>query len=462
MLIRALLLCALAGLFASKGHAQASDAQSGEAPPRVSERWLLHLDGGLVLPLTKPQSEWFGPGLNGMIGVSRSLNRYLLVGARLRGGFLFDGPRPTDGSLADPGFGTFSSLGLALRVRPLASMDEATDPRRGTGFWGELVGAAMLTGGDVRASLEVGIGWNFEWGIADVGPSLRYLHVIQPNENIDGTDAKMLSIGLEVTFLDARRVVENAGPPPRSDRDYDGIYDEDDSCPDEPEDFDGFEDEDGCPDTDNDQDGILDDDDACPTDPEDIDGFEDEDGCPDPDNDQDRILDVDDACPNEPETINGNEDQDGCPDEGLIVMVDDRIVLEERVLFDFERARVKSRARPVLEAIVTLIDQHPEWERMRVEGHADIRGSAEYNRRLSERRARNVMRALVRLGVDGERIDSQGFGADRPRAEGETEEAHQRNRRVEFVVMQRREVDMSTGERRMDFESDAGADDDAE
>ena len=144
MLIRALLLCALAGLFASKGHAQASDAQSGEAPPRVSERWLLHLDGGLVLPLTKPQSEWFGPGLNGMIGVSRSLNRYLLVGARLRGGFLFDGPRPTDGSLADPGFGTFSSLGLALRVRPLASMDEATDPRRGTGFWGELVGAAML------------------------------------------------------------------------------------------------------------------------------------------------------------------------------------------------------------------------------------------------------------------------------------------------------------------------------
>jgi outer membrane protein OmpA-like peptidoglycan-associated protein len=128
-----------------------------------------------------------------------------------------------------------------------------------------------------------------------------------------------------------------------NDRDGDGIRDSVDGCPDDPEDKDGFEDEDGCPDLDNDQDGILDKADGCPNDPEDIDTFEDEDGCPDPDNDGDTVLDVNDdcplvpgppelrgcpdddpdgdgipnssdACPNDPEDIDGFEDEDGCPD----------------------------------------------------------------------------------------------------------------------------------------------------
>ncbi len=138
--------------------------------------------------------------------------------------------------------------------------------------------------------------------------------------------------------------------PSIGDRDGDGIKDDVDKCPDEPEDFDDFEDEDGCPDPDNDRDGILDKDDKCPNEPEtkngfqdedgcpdkvdldrdgdgipdrldkcpdepeDKDGFEDEDGCPDPDNDKDGILDVDDLCPNQPEDKDGFEDQDGCPD----------------------------------------------------------------------------------------------------------------------------------------------------
>ncbi len=138
--------------------------------------------------------------------------------------------------------------------------------------------------------------------------------------------------------------------PSIGDRDGDGIKDDVDKCPDDPEDRDGFQDEDGCPDPDNDQDGILDKNDACPNDPEtkngiadedgcpdgidgdrdkdgipdskdkcpdepeDKDGFQDEDGCPDPDNDGDGILDKDDSCPNEPEDKDGFEDADGCPD----------------------------------------------------------------------------------------------------------------------------------------------------
>jgi outer membrane protein OmpA-like peptidoglycan-associated protein len=234
---------------------------------------------------------------------------------------------------------------------------------------------------------------------------------------------------------------------PDPDNDGDGILDIADGekdqigfgkCRNEPEDKDGFEDTDGCPDTDNDRDGILDPDDACPNEPEDVDGFEDPDGCPDVDNDRDGILDADDACPNEAEVVNGVDDLDGCPDEGLIQLVDDRIVLEERVLFDFERARVKSAARPVLDAIVELVRQHPEWALMRIDGHADVRGDADFNRRLSERRARNVMRALIERGLAADRLEFRGFGADRPRDQRRTEQAHQRNRRVEFVIVARR------------------------
>jgi OOP family OmpA-OmpF porin len=138
--------------------------------------------------------------------------------------------------------------------------------------------------------------------------------------------------------------------PSIGDRDGDGIKDDVDQCPDDPEDHDGFQDEDGCPDPDNDNDGIPDTDDRCPNvpedrdgdqdddgcpegndgdrdgdgipdsrdkcpdDPEDKDGFQDQDGCPDPDNDMDGIPDKKDQCPNDPEDKDGFEDEDGCPD----------------------------------------------------------------------------------------------------------------------------------------------------
>lgn len=82
--------------------------------------------------------------------------------------------------------------------------------------------------------------------------------------------------------------------------------------------------------------------------------------------------------------------------EGLVALVDDRIVLEERVLFDVNRARVRSRAWPVLRAIAELYRQHPEWIRLRVKGHADVRGARAFNQRLSELGARQVPGASAR------------------------------------------------------------------
>ncbi|WP_224365097.1 OmpA family protein [Hyalangium versicolor] len=104
---------------------------------------------------------------------------------------------------------------------------------------------------------------------------------------------------------------------PRSrvkDSDGDGLVDFDDDCPDDPEDKDGFQDDDGCPDLDNDQDGIPDTLDKCPLVAEDKDGFQDDDGCPEPDNDQDGIPDTLDKCPLEAEDKDGFQDTDGCPD----------------------------------------------------------------------------------------------------------------------------------------------------
>ena len=100
----------------------------------------------------------------------------------------------------------------------------------------------------------------------------------------------------------------------KADKDKDGREDEEDKCPEQPEDEDSYLDEDGCPDPDNDEDAILDVDDQCPNLPEDVDDYRDEDGCPDLDNDLDGIADSEDKCPLAAEDLDADRDEDGCPD----------------------------------------------------------------------------------------------------------------------------------------------------
>lgn len=403
----------------------------------TEERWLLNVDAAAIAPLSAPQRDRFRPGVIGGATLLRSLRPKISMGLRVQGGVLFDGPAPADPRLEDPGHGTLSQLHLALRLRPLG---RSSDPSRLGGLFLEASGGAGLTGSDVRMSVAGALGWGFEAGAVTVAPVLRYVWVHQPAGNLETTDAHLLALGLEIGFFDGRATAAPEPEPEPSDRDGDGFPDDTDECPDEAEDFDAFVDDDGCPEPDNDRDGILDTDDECPLEHEDMDGYQDDDGCPDEDNDLDGFADSVDACPNDAEVVNGVDDADGCPDEGLIEMIDDRVVLEERVLFDFQRSRVKSRAKPVIDAIVELVRQHPEWTEMRVEGHADVRGRPGFNQSLSVRRARNTVEALVEAGMPQDRVEYVGYGATRPRDLRHTEEAHQRNRRVEFVVIQRREL----------------------
>ncbi len=222
-----------------------------------------------------------------------------------------------------------------------------------------------------------------------------------------------------------------------SDRDGDGIPDSVDKCPDQPEDKDGFEDEDGCPDPDNDKDGILDKDDLCPNDPEDKDGFEDEDGCPDPDNDHDRILDKDDKCPNEPETYNGFQDEDGCPDKGRVVLRRGKLEILDKIYFETGKAIIKPMSFPILNAVVATLKGNPQILLLEIQGHADERGNDDYNLRLTEDRAAAVKQYLIDHGLEADRLQSHGYGETKPVDKGHNEKAWSQNRRVEFVILKR-------------------------
>ena len=130
-----------------------------------------------------------------------------------------------------------------------------------------------------------------------------------------GAGSRAYSTGFEAA--DTRMVIGIVFEPSIGDRDGDGFLDDKDKCPDEPEDRDGWKDDDGCPDPDNDGDGILDVEDRCPNQAEDMDGEDDEDGCPETslrDRDKDGILDIYDQCPDKMEDFDGYQDRDGCPD----------------------------------------------------------------------------------------------------------------------------------------------------
>ncbi len=228
---------------------------------------------------------------------------------------------------------------------------------------------------------------------------------------------------------------------PDDDNDKDGVRDAKDSCPLIAEDKDGFEDADGCPEPDNDGDGINDTVDACPLVAEDKDGFEDADGCPDPDNDNDGIPDARDKCPTEKETVNGFEDADGCPDTkpkpppGRVMVTGLKIEITEKVFFKTGKATIKKRSYSLLREVAKVMRENPQLTRVRIEGHTDSSGGAGYNRRLSQSRAKAVRRFLINQRVASSRLESIGYGEDRPRMTNTTRAGRKANRRVEFAIV---------------------------
>ena len=280
----------------------------------------------------------------------------------------------------------------------------------------------------------------------------KHLWIAEPNANA----ALFLS---PPQYCTERKFVE------ADDRDGDGYRDPEDACPDDPENFNGFEDEDGCPDDpDTDGDGVSDSKDSCVLDPEDPDQYLDDDGCPDLDNDLDTILDAQDACPNDPEDPDGYDDEDGCPDldndgdtvpdlkdqcpneigsptkeplgcpekPALVVVTDCEVKITQQIHFAYNKDTIRSESYPVLDAVVEVLEKNPSIK-LEVQGHTDNRGSAFYNKGLSDRRAASVVKYLVSHGIDRSRLTSKGYGFDRPLVPNTSDHNRALNRRVQFI-----------------------------
>ena len=111
-----------------------------------------------------------------------------------------------------------------------------------------------------------------------------------------------------------------------------------------------------------------------------------------------------------------------------------RSALATRVFyFDFDKAEFRSVDRDILDYHAQDLASNP-GKRIRVEGHADERGTREYNLALGERRANNVIDYLIINGAARDQIEAVSFGEERPADRGESGASYQRNRRVELIL----------------------------
>lgn len=323
-------------------------------------------------------------------------------------------------SLADLVVGDEILLGAGVGVRvgrakisaSFSSATSASDPLGGanTTYMEALAGASYEVTSPIDVFFATGVGLNDGFGAPD------WRALVGARYSIDPEKERVAPLPVQVVKVDT---------------DKDGILDDTDECITDPEDLDGFEDRDGCPDNDHDGDGVLAGNDDCPTEP----GPEANSGCPDLDRDGDGIVDRLDNCPDEP----GTPAQSGCKEKQLAVLTETRIEITERVHFEFDKAVLQSRSHELLDNVAAIIKAHPEITEIQVEGHTDAIGSEAYNQDLAQRRAAAVVDYLVGQGVARDRLTAVGYGESRPTATNDSREGRAQNRRVRFVIVDKKQ-----------------------
>ena len=237
------------------------------------------------------------------------------------------------------------------------------------------------------------------------------------------------------------------------DSDKDGVPDYLDKCPNTP--IGEAVDANGCP-LDSDKDGVIDSADKCPDTPAGV--KVDKNGCP-IDSDGDGVADYLDKCPNTPARVqvdkNGcpiDTDGDGIPDyldkcpevKGIAANNGCPGVSEEAqnafnqalrgIQFKTNSSDIKPISNPILNNVVDVIKKNPDYKSIQINGHTDSDGSDEFNMGLSQRRADDVKKYLVKRGIDASRLTTKGFGESMPVADNKTAEGKHQNRRVDFKV----------------------------
>ncbi|SFV51549.1 Outer membrane protein A precursor [hydrothermal vent metagenome] len=198
------------------------------------------------------------------------------------------------------------------------------------------------------------------------------------------------------------------------DSDHDGVVDSQDVCPNT---LVGTKvDAKGC-ELDSDNDGVADSKDACPNT---IAGIKvDFRGC-DLDTDKDGVVDSKDICPNTPKGEKVNSD--GCPK-----------IVELEINFENNSAVIKEESQDQVDKYATFLKDHKNYS-AHIIGYTDSRGSAKYNQKLSQKRAKAVVDALIAKGVDPAQLSYEGKGEANPVADNATAEGRAKNRRIEAAL----------------------------
>jgi OOP family OmpA-OmpF porin len=139
---------------------------------------------------------------------------------------------------------------------------------------------------------------------------------------------------------------------------------------------------------------------------------------------------------------------------------DNKIEFKEKIQFEVNKATIKEESFSLLHDIADVIKQNAQVKKISIEGHASADGDAKFNKKLSEDRAKSVMDYIVKKeAVDAARLTARGWGSEKPIAPNDTEEGREKNRRVEFLVVEQDvtakkvEIDPATGKEKVIDES---------
>lgn len=117
-------------------------------------------------------------------------------------------------------------------------------------------------------------------------------------------------------------------------------------------------------------------------------------------------------------------------------LVGKKIEISEKVMFEKAAATIKPDSHALLKDVADVLKQNRQVKKVRIEGHTDSDGGANYNKKLSQQRADSVKKFLVGLGIAESRLEAVGFGEKKPIADNKTPEGKEKNRRVEFNVIE--------------------------
>jgi outer membrane protein OmpA-like peptidoglycan-associated protein len=345
--------------------------------PTQAGDFVLKIDGGVGVPLTRPQSSLFRVG--GAVNAKAlwALTPFLDIGPTV--GFL---TLPADDGVSVAGTALTAGVGLQFK-RPHDGVADGVFKN----FAPFLDADALYvrTGELNRAGFDVGLGALVpidDNRVFWVGPFARYQQILQlpVRDGYDNSDAKTLIVGLTLELSPGVRrepsVVDVAGPAAA---------------------------------------------------PETVTVMKEVAVCAD--SDGDGVPNVVDRC----HSVKGTLDGYGCPAYAHVVVRPDKLELKEKLYFAWDSAELHADSTPVLDDVVQALKDN-QAARVQVEGYTSSEGTEEHNQTLSEDRARTVRTYLVAHGIAESRLISKGFASATPQSTNDTAAGRENNRRVEFVV----------------------------